>query len=319
MKKKIKLNKIFGFGLIGTFIFLLIICISSHAATYKFSFKGCVNCILMVVACGILCLISALIFRLFPKTYSEKEQSNAILTNNTDKETLLKPYEQAILDKATERVSVKDRLKNIAIGFLIFAVCGAGYIPLSIFAANSIKKINSAEYVKVEAVVKKVEYDINENESELVYSYVVKDGTTYTSADGAAFGGAIFKEGKTVSIYYNVSEPQNIVTLSKTIMMILTAAFFFLIGLAVFINSCGRNDGTIILLAIGVTFILFTVGFITAIQAASGLAFFELLGCGAIVYTLLCFGVIGLSLIVYYVFYLIHKAKLLADYKKYIW
>ncbi len=352
MKKKIGLTKIIGFGLIGIFVFLLAICIISHVATYKYSIEGLVNCILMAVACGILSLIFGLIFRVFSKPskepqqedsdevkkikeemkeidaksekllsgYNLKELKKEVKTYKVKKEKPLKPYEEKILEASRERLTIREKLKNIAIGFFIFVVCGAGYIPLTIFASNSIEKINSPEYVKVEAVVRRINNNsIDENGSVLVYSYIAEDGLIYTSSDGASFGGAMFKEGKKVTIYYNANNPKNIKTSSEIVMMFMGASFFFFIGLAVFVNFCWNNDGTLILLAICLTFIIFPIGFITAIEVSSGLAFFELLGCGSLVYILLCFGTIGLTLMSYFIYYIIHKARLIAKYKYKIW
>ncbi len=285
MKKEVNYGKIFCYLLIATFISLALFCITLHFVYFGFSVDGIISAVIIIIICIILTAIFSLSAR---GTIKVKRKNNL--------SRFRKRMESEIEDEiANKSNSKKEKIKNLLLGLTIFIVCGIGYIPLFILGSNSLKKINSDNYTKTTATIKFV-IDDGEGMSRLAYTYTAEDGNIYRSNTNVSFGGVAFKEGKTVTIYYDNSSPDVIISTSNIILTFMGGAFFFLGGLFAFLGMSVIGRSSIFAIAFGIIFLMFSVCMIAGIELASGLSFLELIGSGLSVYAMLCFLIIGLLL-----------------------
>ncbi len=282
MKREINYGTLFCRIIIGVFILLTVLCNVLHFVYFKFSVDGIINVVITIIICTIFCIIFGF-------------GAKGTLTQIKKKRKTHEFHKQLEDEEYTLPVSKKEKIKNIFIGLGIFLGCGIGYVPLFLLGSNSIQKMNSDDYVKTTAVIRYIE-NSHDDMYRLAYTYTAKDGKIYTSSTNASFGGASFKTGKSVTVYYNVSSPDVIISPSDTVMMFMGASFFFLGGLFAAIAMPGYAKGAFVGFMFSTIFLMFSISFIVGIELASGLSFLELLGSGIVVYAMLMFGFVGLVL-----------------------
>lgn len=299
MNKDIKINygTLFCRIMIGIFIALTIICNVLHFVYFKFSVDAIIYFVISIIICTIFCIIFGFAAGEPLTSLKRKKKKNThAFHKQLEEEEVVKP------------IPKKERIKNIFIGLGIFLACGIGYIPLFLLGANSVKKMNSDGYVKTTAVIKYVE-DSHGDMKRLAYTYTAEDGKIYTSRTSASFGGASFKAGKTVTIYYNVSSPEAIISPSSTVMTFMGACFFFLGGLFAAIAMPGHAKSAFVGLMFSTIFLMFSISLIVGIQLASGLSFLELIASGVSVYAMLMFGLVGIVLMIITISQIIRNIK----------
>ncbi len=308
--KKFKGIDIARFSMLSAFIGLAVICIICQFACFKFSIEGLVNCIIIVVLCAILSFISNLVLKAYKKnikeTESKNENTNYSLNNARNVDDYinkLEGYEKTNVEYCREIIEIRSkffslkRLKLIAYGFLGFIVSGIMFVPLLVLGIKSVNEINSDKYIKTQAVVRKVYYDANKNSSILLYSYTTEDGKIFTSKNGPRFGGAIFKPGKTVTVYYEASAPENSTSLSNVFMLFVGASFALTVGIGLVVNGFLGNTGSALGVVICLTFLEVSLGLIAGVFISGGLSIFETLGSGILTYICCCFSFFGVFLL----------------------
>lgn len=279
-KKRNKINKNIYTGLAVAFALLGIICIVLNIVLFNFSAATIVNIVFIAIVATIFSTIFFFIGRSFEKGGKSKNEYQ------TDE-----PFENF------RCLDTKEKVKKFFISLGILIMCGIGYIPLFLIASNNTKKMHSSQFFKTTAYVGYVNSD-GEN-SWLTYVYQDLDGTVWYSESGASWGGATFKEGKKVTLYYNVHSPEVVIMPSDTFMAYFGASFFLIMGLFAFFAQMELASGTVAGTFFSLVFLLFSTLMTTGIELASGLSFFELMGSGASVYALTCFGIVGLLLFIF--------------------
>ncbi len=292
------------FLLISAYILTAIVCIICQFACYKFSMQGFVNCIIIAVICIIISIIIHFFYKVKAETNSEPNKEENENLSEVDKYIKsLKPSEKSNAEYCKRILENKaysylgKKLKLIALGFLGFIVMGALFVPMLIFGVNTIKDISGNNYVKTQAIIREASYDANKNSSKLAYSYMANDGKIYTSRKGATFGGAIFKAGKTITIYYEASNPENIITPTKIFIFFFIASLAIILGVGFIINGFLGNSGSALGLSFCLKFIIASFGLMIATMLAGGLSFFEVLGCGILPYIYFCFIIISILIL----------------------
>lgn len=170
--------------------------------------------------------------------------------------------------------------------FIVAGVCLAASAFLIVWAVTGLgafaglQKILGGDYVKTQATVVQAVQNGEETEK-LVYEYTANNGVTYQSLGDASFGGIIFKEGKSVAIYYSAENPRVTATLSAPVFLLLGALLFLFGGIAAALSGGSQKRQNLGGFAVFTFFVLFGIGFYIAGGLASGMNAFELCLSGA--------------------------------------
>lgn len=266
MAISLKKQKIIGWVTIAVFIAMALCAIIGNIVNFGFNIASIFNLFPILLICAIVCLIAY--FSIVKNTF-------------------------AAAAKAQNEQVFKFNLKNFLLGLLILLVCVGASSPLFIFASKEINKTHSSNYVKTEAIVTYIDYG---DSMGLKYLYFDEDGNEVISNNGASFGGINFKQGKTVTIYYNKHNPEIIVDLGTTTLELCGALFFVLGGIIAFLGIIGLPKFIPIIFCL--TFMLFSGGLIAGTMLSSGLNLWEVYTGGGLGFACSLFFLIGFALLI---------------------
>lgn len=273
MKEKRKLdttNKV-GIAIICVIVALALTSIILHFVSFEVSIYAFVNAGLICIITGILSII---IYFATHGPHEKKKKSDDSFYGNS--------------------ITVK----GFFTGLGILIACGIGYIPLFILGGRNIQKMNSPAYIKTEATIMSVvdtTTDITNPTSSPRYVYYDQDGNEIISQSNAQWGGVTFKVGQKVTVYYSASNPEIMLNVSDSVMMIFGGLFFLLGGLFAFFACMGLERLGIPLF--GLMFMVLPGGMLTGMILASGMNFFLLYASGALPFAMVLFLAFGVFVV----------------------
>lgn len=196
----------------------------------------------------------------------------------------------------------KFSVKNFLTGLLIFAICGGVSGVLFAINAQQNRKFDNPNVVQATATVEPVRVQGTENEYRLAYVYEDLEGNEHVYKSSSSISGVSFREGKTMTVYYNIHNPEIAFTKSDSTMLTVVAIFFLLGGLIVFIANNLSSSNVILPIVVGAVFMLFGGGVLTGIGQASGLNLFETMMCGPFGFGCSLFFALGSMFVIFGIF-----------------
>lgn len=284
--KKERVIKTFWYCICGLFVVMALTAIVLHCIVFPFSVSTVINCIIICIICAIFGCITFFVAKNAgdapkSKTKQAKQSGGNVIASDLK---LLTP---------------KQKFKKFLVAFVILAACGIGYIPLFIIGSINVKKITSGNFIKAEAEI--ISVDTTENSDVLIYNFYDQQGNKIFSRDSASWGGVTFLKGNNTTLFYSKDNPEITLNPANIVILFFGASFFLIMGIFAFLAymEFGITKSGVVGTILGLVFLGFSTCIITGVHLASGMNFVELFASGATVYGLLCFGIIGLVIVVF--------------------
>lgn len=187
--------------------------------------------------------------------------------------------------------------KRVLASFIILCV---GVVLFLIFYAvygNQCKIASNPNFIETTATVQPVRVK-DTDEYAMCYVYWVYDAETDTNRgyvfDGGQASGVNFREGKTITICYNVHNPEIARTKPNPNLVLAVAIFVISVcGVLAFLNLVTASD-SVVAIGAGAGFFLFAFGINILISQSAGLTLAETLFCGPLIYGANLFGMLGI-------------------------
>lgn len=174
--------------------------------------------------------------------------------------------------------------KNLKWAFLGLAL--SGVFALALFGGGIYLAVHLHGEKYVEAIA-----EVTRVDGEIMYRYTVA-GESVLSGGSSGWGGIYAIEGRTVTLFYKVAEPESFETYSTVVMLFVAGIFFLCIGLLAFCSYAHKPRFLPVLGCVG--FLDFGIGLTVAVQLSFGFSFFELMTSGAAVFLVNILTVFGI-------------------------
>lgn len=228
----------------------------------RYGIDGIVEAGVCIIACAVICVI---LWKVFKGAFNKQSAASRSV-----KKTV-----------AEEEISGEKSLKW---AFCVLAIGLVGALALFGGGIYLIVHMHGDKFAQTLAEVTKVD-------GEIFYRYNVA-GESVVSAGGTGWTGVYAIEGRTVTLFYKIAEPESVETYSTATALFMGGIFFLCIALLAF---CSYGNKPKFLPIIGcVGFLDFGVGLTVAVQLAFGFTFWELMTSGVSVFLVNILTVFGI-------------------------
>lgn len=194
--------------------------------------------------------------------------------------------------KQTEKIKIKPKTKDV-IASVAVLIIGLGAAAVCwYFSAQGFKNVNEPDFIKTEAVLRRID-------DGLFYEFSDLNGNTVLAPSTIGVSGITLMDGYSTTVYYNALNPEVIRQTPIYIILCAGGIFAAAVGVLVCMHQLNMNLNYLLPFPSAIVFIGVPVGLETAFAVFTGYPFFILLVGGAGIYA--CNGMIVLGIYFLYV------------------